>query len=131
MKADTHIDDLIKQSLIEEGLEKPSEVLGEKIMEAISATSIDEIYRPILPKRLLLAIPIIIVLCVAGIFLIQGVHFTGSYPLLNKWFDKISRLHFAISLPSYITYGLLGSLILLLVQLVFVWRKYVRLLGQK
>ncbi|HRN74075.1 MAG TPA: hypothetical protein PLM81_13185 [Ginsengibacter sp.] len=131
MKADTHIDDLIKQSLIEEGLEKPSEVLGEKIMEAISATSIDEIYRPILPKRLLLAIPIIIVLCVAGIFLIHGVHFTGSYPVLNKWLDKISGFHITISLPSYITYGLLGSLILLLVQLVFVGRKYERLLGQK
>lgn len=131
MKADTHIDDLIKQSLIEEGLEKPSEVLGEKIMEAISAASLDEIYRPILPKRVLLAIPVIIALCIAGIFLIQGVHFTDSYPLLSKWLDKISGFHFAISLPSYITYGLLGALILLLVQLVFVGRKYERLLGQK
>lgn len=124
MKSNSPIDDLIRQTLKAEKLDMPSDEFSNKVMNAISETSVKIVYRPLLPKVVLLLIPILIVLCIAAALVFQGSLFSNTYTYIDKVFNKAAAFNFLKSAPDFIMYCITGTLILLFIQSAFLARVY-------
>ncbi|MBN9350811.1 MAG: hypothetical protein J0H55_08995 [Chitinophagaceae bacterium] len=127
MDRDSHIDNLIKQTLKGEGLEMPPVDFSNKVMDRISKTSMENIYKPIISKRIFLSVLAGAVLVVLVTILLVKDPPSGTISTLNHFLDRIPDFHFRISLPPYILYSALGILVMVLVQTIFIGKIYRRM----
>lgn len=111
------IDDLIKNIILEEGLEVPSIGFTNKVMSGVMETNSKvAVYKPLIPKYILAGIGSLL-------FLVIVFAFMSGYqlqPTKITWLNKLSNgfnvPYLSLSIPAEISYILASALVMVLMQ---------------
>jgi hypothetical protein len=122
MKQNPSIDDLIKYTVKEDGLETPSDDFSDKVMRLVEVQQ-PLVYRPLISKYMLAAILGGVVLMVL-FMLTQGFLPQSNYPYIDNLLKSVSEFHFDITIPSHISYIITSALILLMIQVIIIGKLY-------
>ncbi len=120
MNQKINIDDLIKTTVKEEGLETPTDGFPARVMHTIMGTSEKtSAYKPLISKYILAAIA-------SGVFLIVLFIFGSDYPLqknypyMDKLLNDIQAFQLNIEIPAHISYIVSSALIMLMIHAVVI-----------
>lgn len=119
------MDDLIKNTVLEEGLEAPSVGFTNKVMSAAMETNSKvAVYKPLIPKYILAGIASLL-------FLVILFAFMSGYqlqPTKITWLNEIANgfnvPHLSLSIPAEISYILTSALVLMLIQVFVIGALY-------
>ena len=122
MSGKISIDDLIKKTIQEEGLDIPPSGFSDKVMHSIRESEQPDIYRPLIPKYALVAISGAIALLFI-FFLRSGTPAESVPPYLKYIIARIS----ASSMPASLSYSIWAALIILVIQSVLIGKLYTKM----
>lgn len=127
MNEKINIDNLIKDTVREDGLETPSNGFLDNVMSAVVSTDVKPLsYKPLISKYVLAAIfagVILIAFFVYGI----GHQTVGNYPFIDHLFNGLPTFHFSLELPDHISYIISSASIMLMIQAVLIGGLYKKL----
>lgn len=127
MNQKINIDDLIKTTVRDEGLETPPDGFINKVMGSVMTTNEKPVaYKPLISKYVLAAIFAGVILIVLFIFG-NGYQSKGNYPYLENLFSGIQTFHFNLEIPAHISYIVSSALIMLMIQAVLISGLYKRM----
>lgn len=128
MEQSPGIDDLIKNTVLEEGLALPSDNFTDKVMGAVMETNRPAtVYKPLIPKYILAAIASLLFLVIL-VFSMSGYRLQpAKIPWLNKIAGGLKLPHFSLFIPEQISYILASALVMVLIQVFVIGALYKRM----
>ncbi len=117
------IDDLIKSTLIEEGLDIPSSGFTDRVMQRVAATEMKSEYRPLISRPVMIALVAGFVLVIL-FFMITGDKTHEGIPYMSNILGWFQYFQFKFSLPSQLVYIIPSVMLVLLIQAILIGRFY-------
>jgi hypothetical protein len=122
------MDGLIKNIVLEEGLEAPSYDFTDKVMSTVMETNSKVIvYKPLIPKYVLAGIASLLFLFLLFPFLSGYQLQAAKIPWLDKIANGFKMFHFSLSIPAEISYILASALVMVLIQVFVIGALYKRM----
>jgi hypothetical protein len=117
MNHQTDIDNLIKNMLKEDGLEKPSNGFTDKVMHTIMEADAKPVsYKPLIPKYVLVGIFSGVVLFILFLFSSNLKQAGNSSTYFDKVLNSFQVFQFNLEIPAQFSYIITSALILFMIQ---------------
>ncbi len=125
MNHQTDIDNLIKNVLKEDGLEKPSNGFTGKVMHIIMEMDVKPVsYKPLIPKYVLVGIFSGVVLFILFLFSSNLKQAGNSSTYFDKVLNSLQIFQFNLEIPAQFSYIITSALIMLMIQVILIGKIY-------